>query len=336
MALLCVGLGSRAVQAEPRLFVDLDYQTDAALGGCPSEAAFRAMVRDQLGYDPFRADSPQKVVARAHASEPGIRGFVRWSDASGTPRGERELSSERSDCAEFARVMSFAIAVQIQLLGEEADEQRSKHEPPGTPGSVAPPGPPPNPVREEQRGPIVERPSAEPSGWQLMIGAGPALGVGIAPEPAVAGRLFTTVQYDRLAVELGAEATLPSRHETTNGEGFEQQVVLGSLAGCLFVRRLSGCVVNKWGRLQVRGFGVDIPRSASGLLAQIGPRLALTKAIAKRWTGALRVEALATLMPWDVSLDQREVWRTPALSVAIGADLAAVFRDNTEPTSTLP
>ena len=110
LLLAVVALASPVVCAAPELFVDLQYQPDPDLAGCPSEEAFRAMIGEQLGYDPFRAGAEQKVVARARAAEHGLQGHVEWYDASGNPRGERELGSESTDCAALARAMSFAIA----------------------------------------------------------------------------------------------------------------------------------------------------------------------------------------------------------------------------------
>jgi hypothetical protein len=127
-------------------------------------------------------------------------------------------------------------------------------------------------------------------------------------------------------LELGGEASLPSHYVSSNGEGFDQQVVAGSVAGCAFSRRFSGCVVAKLGRLAVRGFGVDVPNSASGTLAQLGPRLTLNQALGERWFGALRVEALATLVRWEVRLNQREVWQTPLLCLSVGGDLGMIFQ----------
>jgi hypothetical protein len=36
-------------------------------------------------------------------------------------------------------------------------------------------------------------------------------------------------------------------------------------------------------RLAVRGFGIDMPNAASGLVAQLGPRLALNGSFARGW-----------------------------------------------------
>jgi hypothetical protein len=127
------------------------------------------------------------------------------------------------------------------------------------------------------------------------------------------------------SAELGVEASLPASAETAKGKGFHQRVVLGSLGGCAHLRVFSGCLVSKLGRVEVRGFGVDLPRSSGSVLTQLGPRIALGDRIGRRWVAALRFEALATLAPSSVELNQEEVWRTPALTLSAGLDVAAVF-----------
>jgi hypothetical protein len=332
LALLAVALGSRVVRADPRLFVDLDYQPDAELAGCPSDSTFRAMIRDELGYDPFHAGAEQKVVARARAAEHGLDGFVEWYDASGTRRGERELRSETTDCAALARAMSFAIAVQIQLLSRQTETpmdvpstERADDGPTGATGASPAPVPSVSHPPDAHRG-TSERTSEDLAPWQFMLGAGPTLAFGLAPRTALEGRVFGGARRGRLAIELGAEASLPSRYAMASGGGFEQHILAGSAAGCAFFGRFSGCIVSKLGRLYVRGFGVDLPNSASGTLAQIGPRVSLTEGFGDRWLGALRVEALATLLSWEVTLNQREVWKTPLFSLSVGGDVALLFQ----------
>jgi hypothetical protein len=344
LCVLLLALASPVAHAGPRLFVELDYQPDSTLGDCPSEPAFKAVIRDQLGYDPFRADAPQTIVARAHATPEGLRGTIEWRDASGAPRGERALSAEHSDCEAFARVMAFAIAVQIQLLSGEADAgatpsvpangaDRSSDADRASDTSAAPTK---NPASAEDRPPSPAVTSREPAGWELLLGVGPTLGFGVAPATVVEGRVFGTLRHQRFSVEVGGEASLPSRRTLAEGNGVEQQLLLGSLAGCLALPPLSGCLVGKAGRLHVRGFGVDAPLSASGALAQIGPRLALGEELGSRLAAALRLEALATLIPWGVTLNHREIWRTPALSLSVGADLAVIFRNKPQRLRTIP
>jgi hypothetical protein len=332
LPLFAVALGARVAHADPELFVELEYLPDAALAGCPSDAAFRTMISAQLGYDPFRAGAAQRVVARAHAADHGLRGVVEWYDASGGQHGERELASENTDCAALARAMSFAIAVQIQLLAQETASQSdvlpsapSSDQPSDESRSSARTAAPPS-RREDTRPPVAERSSEEHTAWQFMLGAGPALAFGLAPRPAVEGRVFGGMRRGRVAFELGAEASLPSHYATTNGDGFDQHVIAGSVAGCAVFGGASGCVVTKLGKVYVRGVGVDLPNADSGGMAQIGPRFAWFHGLGDRWFGALRVEALATLVSWEVTLNEREVWKTPLFSLSVGGDLGVFFQ----------
>jgi hypothetical protein len=326
---LALVLGSRVARAEPEFVVELVYRPDESLVGCPSEAEFRAMIRDQLGRDPFRAGAERQVVARAQATEQGLRGLVEWHDASGHPSGERELGSASADCRMLAREMGFAIAVQIQLLTQEAattGEHSSKEAAaPASPSKTAVPeaAPLPSPAPDD-RPPLGERHAAE-TAWRFVLGAGPAVAFGLAPRTAFVGRLFTGLQSGRLAAELAFEASLPVHYTTSNGDGFDQGVLAGSIAGCARWGGVSGCLLGKLGRLSVQGFGVDEPRSPAGTLVQAGPRVAFGHGFGERWFGALRLEAMATLAPWEVTLNQDEVWKTPLFSLTLGGDLGLVL-----------
>jgi len=126
-------------------------------------------------------------------------------------------------------------------------------------------------------------------------------------------------------LELGAEIGLSSSHTTSGDEGFEQHVALGSLAGCLALPPVSGCVVGKLGRLKVSGLGVDEPESPSGLVALVGPRFAVEQGFAEDWLVALHLDLLATLVPWRVELNDQEIWKAPPGALFLGVDVATVF-----------
>src|SRR5688572_5912873 len=103
--------------ATPELEVELDYVTDPALRACPTEAAFRRMLSDQLGRDPVRVGAAHRVRARAHVEPNGVVGFVRWHHATGEVSGEREMRG--AQCEDLVRAMAFAVAVQIELVEEQ-------------------------------------------------------------------------------------------------------------------------------------------------------------------------------------------------------------------------
>ncbi len=98
------------------LLVSLDYQTDPALLGCPSAADFRKAIVRQLGHDPFRESAPRRMVVRLYPTGQRMAGRVEWRDASDQWEGERTFSARNENCAEMARAMALATAIQIDLL----------------------------------------------------------------------------------------------------------------------------------------------------------------------------------------------------------------------------
>jgi hypothetical protein len=332
LLLVAVALGSREARADPKLFVELDYRLDETASGCPTETEFLSMVGDELGYDPFLAGADRRVVAEARPTEHGVEGLVQWYDTKGTLQGERRLAPEGKDCAALGRAMSFAIAVQIQLLARETETSGAPS--PTEPSNGKPPVPA-SPRSSPSVSPAPHAPDADRAArggrdesvprWEFLIGAGPALAFGLAPRTVIEGRVFGGVRRGRFGAELGVEASLPARYTSENGDGFEQQVFAGSLAGCYILGAFSGCALGKLGMLSVRGFGVDDPKEPSGLLAELGARAALGDRWGERWLVSLRLEALATLASWEVTLNHEEVWKTPLFSLCVGGDFAASF-----------
>jgi len=98
------------------LLVSLDYQTDPALLGCPSVADFRKMIVRQLGHDPFRENAPRRMLVRLFPTGQRMGGRVEWRDAGDQWEGERTFSARNESCAEMARAMALATAIQIDLL----------------------------------------------------------------------------------------------------------------------------------------------------------------------------------------------------------------------------
>ena len=100
----------------------------------------------------------------------------------------------------------------------------------------------------------------------MLAGVGAAAGLGLSSDPVAVARLFATVAWSRVAVELGGEVSVPSTTHRADGAGFSQEQILASVAGCGLRGPFSACVVGKAGELRVVGQGVDVPLSASGLM----------------------------------------------------------------------
>jgi hypothetical protein len=279
------------------------------------------MIANQLGYEPFQARSTQRVVTRTRAAGEGIVGTIEWYDAAGAQRGERELHSERADCAAFARTLAFAVAVQIQLLAEDEEPKTAKVE--TTPEASAPKKPAASTARD-RTSPTTALPVKDRPPWRFFGGIGMTGNWGILPGLIPSGRLFAGVRRGLFGLELGGEASLPGQNVDDSGNGFDHHAAFGTFAGCGFPGPFSACVVGKVGRLRVRGVGVDVPRSQAGEAALLGARLSLNPELGP-FSGALRLEVLAPLVSWGVRLNGGEVFRTSPVAVALGADVGVVF-----------
>ncbi len=325
-----LSLSVTSLRAAPELFVSLRYELESGLEGCPSEGQFRRAVGEQLGYDPFRDDAPHRVVAHAEPTEDGIEGRVEWEDSHGKREGERRLSSQSRDCAEFARGMAFAIAVQIQLLSASPPESTA-------PPAVTPsPLPEPAPSAKEAR--ALPKPRSGPAGgaeavglpnerarWGGLVGLGPSIATGVSPKVSALGRLFGTVRYDAFSLELGAEASLPVTKRWADTGGFRSSVAMATLAPCVHVQRFSGCGVAKLGRMWVHGLGVDEARSRSGVLGQAGVRLVVSQSLGRHMACMLHAEVLGTPTRWTVAVNHVGVWTVPPAAFVGGIDAADVF-----------
>jgi hypothetical protein len=185
--------------------------------------------------------------------------------------------------------------------------------PPAPPTVIAPPAPPP-PAPDAGSGPA------------LAAGAGAAAGIGLSPDVTAVGRVFGSVSWSRVAVELAGEASAPSTLRRTDGAGFSHRVLLAGVAGCGLLSRWSGCVLAKIGEMRVTGDGVDTPATSSGLILQTGLRLAVTQMLGRRAHLLAHADGVALLTRGVVTLDGMPVWTTPRLAATIGLDFAVRFR----------
>ncbi len=305
--------------------MSLDYQVDPALAACPTEEVFRRSVSDQLGYDPFRDDAPHRVVARAHAATQGTEGLVRWLDASGAVEGERLLTSATPSCEDLVREMAFAVVVQIQLFIAAAPPGPAPTAASSTPVPERPPPPPTPEAAPPGHRPRAARDPDAPRRWSGTGGLGAFATHGLSPRLNGWGRLFGAARHRSLSLELGAEASLPWDWRQPDGTGFLGQVTLGTFSPCLHVHGFSGCSVAKAGLVRIRGVGVDEVRSPTGPVAQAGLRVGAALAAGRRFLFTPRVEALGTLTPLTVELNDVGVWTTPAATVLGGIDVAYRF-----------
>ena len=313
-------VGERAARGKD-IAAQLDYE---AAPGCPRAAEFEAIVAGRLGYSPFRADAAERIVVRivVRGDAPGrsLEGRLEWRNDAGAWAGERTFPSRSGDCAELARAMGFALALQIQLLAT-TEIPAATPAPPAAADHPPPPVPSPAPaVATSQRAP------AAPSRPSFAVGAGVAAGLGLAPELSGFGRVFGNVAWSRAAVELAAEVSLPSTtSRREDGAGFSQQLFMASLAGCGLHTRWSLCALGKAGELRVAGDAIDVPRTSAAILVQTGARLGVTQRVGQRVAVVLHGDGLVLLTRGVVTIDGMAVWTTPRVSAQLGLDLAIRF-----------
>jgi hypothetical protein len=296
--------------------MQLDYSVAPT---CPGPDDFQAIVSARLGYDPFRADAPARVMVRIEAVGRTLEGRLEWRDNAGDRMGEHTFPSRTGDCGELARAMGFALALQIQLLASATVEPLPPPPPP-------PPAPAPPPTAAIVKKPeTVTSPDTAPSGPSLTAGAGAAAGFGVGSSVVPVGRLFGAARWAHVAVELAAEMGASSMHQA-DGSGFSQRQLLGTLAGCGVRRPWSLCLVAKLGQIRVVGEGVDVPATATGALVQTGIRLAVTHTLGGRFEIAAHADGLTLLTQGTVTLDSAPVWTTPRFVALVGADVGVRFR----------
>ncbi|MGD0835622.1 MAG: hypothetical protein ABSB49_03140 [Polyangia bacterium] len=137
--------------------MELRYEVDPALKGCPDGRQLRAMVAQALGSVPSPSLPHFQVTVRARQAQRGIYGELDWSSASRGRLGTRRFALPSLDCRELMATIAFALAVQLELSARDAAS-----------GGAEPPGPtwPADSARSDKVPPepaSVERKAAEPS-----------------------------------------------------------------------------------------------------------------------------------------------------------------------------
>jgi len=350
----------RAASDEGDFHAKLRYRADAALPGCWDEAELRRRIGRRTGYDPFRDDAPVSVLVSVSGSARAIGGRVEWKDATGVGMGERRFVAKDGNCSKLLAEMSFAIALQIELLRPSSRPESIARSPTpsstdaagantaassaptattsgiGTPAALSalpePESTKPRSQNDMERPSKEQPPEVESSGrarepdWTAWAGLGASVAWGISPSATANLRLFLGCRRKDLSLEVGAESSYPSEDLRWGGSGFRAVQLAGTAALCGHRSALSACAVGKAGQLRVEGTGLDKPETASGFLGQAGLRFAGVAELGKGWLVGARLDGLWLVTPHTVQLNGVGVWDMPNRSVLAGLDLAVRFR----------
>ena len=332
-------LGPAEAKARADAFtVSLEYDASPE---CPDVAAFRAVMISRLGRDPFRDGAPDRVLVRITPRRNALDGRLEWRDVSGRWAGEQTFPLVTTDCVRLARTMGFALAVQIQLLASaratsEPDggaaatnapvavhrDDRASNRPVTTPPATA------IASKESSTVSVVVNPPPIPRqrpGPELVLGAGPSVGVGMSSTPLLLGRVFGGLVWSHVSIELGAEVSLPATTRRADGAGiFQQQLLLG-LAGCEVLTRWRMCLLANAGAVRMAGEEVDISRSAMVPVVEAGARVGAVQPVGRRVFLSAYLDGLIVLSRWTATLDHVPVWTAPRFAGALGLDAGVRF-----------
>ena len=316
-------------QAQNRPFkVALEY---VAGPGCPAAAEFKAVVTGRLGYDPFAGDAADRVLVQVVPRNGSIEGRLEWRDAAGAWTGDQTFPTTTTDCARFARVVGFALAVQIQLLANVRAEPDGATPPveraatPARPPERAPEPPVARPLPVVVTAVAAPSPPRRGTGPELALGVGPAVALGMSDGPIALGRIFGVLAWTRVSIELAAQTSLPATTRRMDGAGFSQHHLLLGVAGCGIRGAWTACVLANGGEVRMSGVDIDRPTSAVAPVFQVGARLGASHHLGRRVVAAAHVDGLAALTRWQGTLDNLPVWTAPRFAAALGVDAVVLF-----------
>ncbi len=314
--------------------VRIDY---AGGPGCPDTQAFAALVSARLGYEPFVDEAPDRVLVHIMSRGAALEGRIEWRDLNGRWVGDQSVPMASKDCRHLARALAAALAVQIQLLatttvpdGTTRPANGAMRLPEASAQSIAPSSPIVPISPSDRRAPAL---GVEPTTSDapprprpvFAMGVGSAIGVGMSSIPVLVGRLLGSLAWQHLAIELGAEVSVPTTTRRVDGSGFTQQHVLASAAGCAMFAPWSTCLLTKTGEVRMAGKDIDRPSSAVAPVIEAGARVGIGQIFGRRFLVDAHVDGLANLVRWSAALDRVPVWSAPRFCAAIGIDAVVRF-----------
>ena len=316
--------------------ISLEY---TAAPGCPSEAELEAMVAARLSYDPFSGAAQKHVSMSIEAHGAALDGRTEWRDAGGKWAGDQSFHMASGDCPRLARTMALALAVQLQLLADTRAEAAAETDA-RTPPDAEPP--PKATGGEPAPKPPVEKSISKTSGsaaaavgesgrasrsrsLSYALGGGASVGFGRSSTPILLGRAFGMLAWRELALELGAELSVPATTRRADGAGFSQRLLMLSAAGCGVLSRYEGCLLVNAGQVSMVGEDIDRPTSARVLLVEVGARVGVSQPFGRHLFLRAHLDGLTLLSRRTATLDSVSVWTAPPFAAALGLDAGLRF-----------
>ena len=303
----------------PTFTVSLEYK---AAPTCPDVSEFKAGVIAKVGYDPFSEAAADHVLVLVTPRGSAWNGRLEWRGAQGEWTGEQTFPLVGTDCSRLVRGMSLALVVQIQLLAKTNAVS-------DTDGAASMQAEPRTQASETSTPSLVARPPVSPSTHRprpvFGIGAGPSVAFGMSAALVLLGRIFGSVTWRRLSVELAAGMSTPDTTFRPDGAGFSQRQLFMSAAGCAVFGRWSACVLTNVGVVRMAGEHIDLPSSATVPFVETGARIGVLLPFGHRAFVQAHLDGLTNLTRWTGELDQVPVWTAPRFATALGVEAGVRF-----------
>ncbi len=289
--------------APTRAAVRLLYNAPSS---CPAERELRATLAARLGYDPIDRDAPGLVrVELAREGRAFVARLVR-EDARGRVVWSHQHTDPDCHMAVQGAALSIVIAIEKAPL-REGDVARA-------PSDQAPP-----PLSLAPIAPVV--PSAMVTRPSIRIGARGALAMGALPALTAALTVDAGVGWEYASIALEGRADVPVTGNVDEGRRIHTSLFAGSLVPCGHYKWFVGCGLVTLGALRVEGRDISRPQADTGIYfgagVRVGVEWAVIPALALRLTG----DVLVTVHPMNALVNDREVWRTPPFTGAVGGGL---------------
>ncbi len=299
-------LGLALVTLSAATPVRLQYTRGPDANRCIADEELRAAVVRRLGYGPFddaAADVLQVEVARR---APGFVARLMRTTPEGARKGERELFTPRSDCADLGETLAFAIIVAIDPLLLFRGPPDAGDSPPlpdaGTPDAGEADAATPD------AGPFdAGVPLSEPASISIEPAVGVAAGAswGFSPGVALSLRGEGRLRFGLVSLGVLLRAELFGRVASSTSR-IEATPLQAGLAPCVHLGGLSVCALLTGGVL----VAVTAASTRITPVATAGARLSYELQLGRLRPFAF-LEAGAALARTSIFVGDTEVWLSP-------------------------
>jgi len=310
----------------------LIYVRSAGAESCPDEPEMRRAVATRLGYDPFRLIASTTLTAEVRRDGGAFRGRVKLVDDAGVERGTRQLESRATDCRELTAAMALSMSIAIDplsVLRPPAPETQRAVELPAEATASAPeaaPAVPVEPVAESERSAVPPRDEARKADpLRLVVAAGPHLGFGIAPATNVGVRVSVGAATQRVQLGFEGRFDLAASAESSEGGRSRTSLAGAALVPCVRASFFWGCGVVLLARVAAEALDVTEPRGDAFAYLGAGGRVAVPVTLPQGFTVDGVGDLLGHPAPFVLTLNGRRVYRSSAVSGALGLALTKIF-----------